>query len=403
MTWLGLDWDQGPFFQMQRLQRYQDIAERLLQSGDAYWCYASKEELDAMREGQRARGEKPRYDGRWRNGGTPPPGVKPVLRFKNPADGDVVWHDLVKGEIRISNHELDDVVLLRSDGVPTYNFGVVVDDIDMEMTHVIRGDDHVNNTPRQINLYRAIGVEPPHFAHVPMILGPDGERLSKRHGAVSVTQYRDEGFLPEALLNYLARLGWSHGDEEVFSQAQLIEWFGLDHISRSPARFDTEKLLWLNQHYLKDISSERLTQLVRPLLVERGFEPDLGPDLSRVVDLLKSRVHLLPELGDAAVYFYTQITPRSEDVAQHLTDAACQILKSVLDAFKDLGDWTPEALSELLKSTAKTHGVKMGQVGIPLRIAVCGEAQTPSIDQVLALIGRDEVIRRLSKTLGNVA
>ena len=267
MRWLGLDWDEGPVYQMQRVERYQEVARQLLRDGHAYWCYASKEELDAMREGQRARGEKPRYDGRWRDStATPPPGVTPVLRFRNPLEGEVVWDDLVKGEIRFANQELDDLVILRGDGVPTYNFGVVVDDADMRITHVIRGDDHVNNTPRQINLYHAIGAALPRFGHLPMILGNDGERLSKRHGAVSVIQYREDGFLPEALLNYLARLGWGHGDAEVFTAAQMVEWFSLDHVSRSPARFDGDKLQWLNQQYLKEADPQVLAGLVRPLL-----------------------------------------------------------------------------------------------------------------------------------------
>src|SRR5688572_2342913 len=259
MAWLGLDYDEGPFFQMKRLARYKEVAEQLLAKGLAYRAYETKEELDAMREAQTARGEKPRYDRRWRESKeAPPSGRTPVLRFKNPISGDVTWTDLVKGDITVSNDELDDLVLLRTDGVPTYNFGVVVDDIDMAMTHVIRGDDHVNNTPRQINLYRALGADLPHFGHVPMILGSDGQRLSKRHGAVNVMQYRDDGFLPDAMVNYLARLGWSHGDEEVFSREQLVEWFDLEHVSRSPARWDPEKLKWMNAEYLKRLDDGAL-------------------------------------------------------------------------------------------------------------------------------------------------
>ena len=283
MQWLGLDWDEGPVRQMDRLDRYRAVAEQLIRDGHAYRCYASKEELDALREQQRARGEKPRYDGRWRpenaKGKTPPAGVTPVVRFRNPDDGDVVWRDLVKGEIRFANAELDDLVLMRADGVPTYNFGVVVDDLDMAITHVIRGDDHVNNTPRQINIYRALGPALPAFAHVPMILGADGERLSKRHGAVSVLQYRDDGYLPEALVNFLARLGWSHGDEEMFSTAQLVEWFDLEHVSRSPAQFNGEKLAWLNQQYLKAAAPERLAELVAPRIAADGGDPARGPSL----------------------------------------------------------------------------------------------------------------------------
>ena len=273
MKWLGLDWDEGPYYQMQRMDRYREVVQQLLDEGKAYYCYASKEELDALREAQRARGEKPRYDGRWRpenaKGRTPPAGVKPVVRFKNPLDGEVTFNDLVKGPITFRNSELDDLVIARADGTPTYNFCVVVDDWDMKITHVIRGDDHVNNTPRQINILRALGAEPPQYAHVPMILGADGERLSKRHGAVSVMQYAEEGYLPEALLNYLARLGWSHGDDEIFSMRQFVEWFDLEHISRSAAQFNPEKLLWLNQQYIKTADPERLAHY----MASHGFAP----------------------------------------------------------------------------------------------------------------------------------
>ncbi|MGH8599606.1 MAG: glutamate--tRNA ligase, partial [Burkholderiales bacterium] len=285
MRWLGLDCDEGPFYQTQRLERYRAGAQRLLDAGDAYYCYATRDELDALRQAQRARGEKPRYDGRWRPenakrlGLTPPSGTQPVIRFRNPDVGEVTFSDLVKGEITVANAELDDLVIMRGDGMPTYNFGVVIDDIDMNVTHVIRGDDHVNNTPRQINIYRALDADLPQFAHVPMILGADGERLSKRHGAVSVMQYHDEGFLPEALLNYLARLGWSHGDDEIFSMGQMVEWFDLDHVSRSPARFDPEKLLWLNQHYLKALDDGRLAELAAPFFAARGYDTAAGPDL----------------------------------------------------------------------------------------------------------------------------
>ncbi|MDE3010831.1 MAG: glutamate--tRNA ligase [Pseudomonadota bacterium] len=403
MAWLGLDWDEGPFYQMQRLDRYREVAEQLLRDGHAYWCYASREELEEMRTAQRERGEKPRYDGRWRDStATPPAGVKPVLRFRNPLDGEVVWDDLVKGEIRFANEELDDLVILRADGVPTYNFGVVVDDLDMNITHVLRGDDHVNNTPRQINLYRAIGGALPRFGHLPMILGPDGERMSKRHGAVSCTQYRDEGFLPEAVMNYLARLGWSHGNEEVFSMQQMVEWFALDHISRSPARFDSEKLLWLNQHYLKVADLDRLAALVLPFLHERDCHPEQGgPDLRQVVDLVRPRVHLIPELADAAIYFYRQIHAHEDHIAQHLTPVTLPVLRELHSRFADCS-WERGALSALFKEVMAAHGVKMGQVGVPLRVAVCGEPQTPAIDAVLELIGRDEVRRRLADTLARL-
>ncbi|MDE2343637.1 MAG: glutamate--tRNA ligase [Betaproteobacteria bacterium] len=396
MSWLGLDYDEGPFYQMKRLDRYREVVEELLRKGHAYYCYASKEELEAMREAQRARGEKPRYDGRWRDSkAVPPAGIKPVIRFKTPLDGEVTFNDLVKGPITVANSELDDLVLMRADGVPTYNFGVVVDDLDMNITHVIRGDDHVNNTPRQINIMRALGAALPEFAHVPMILGSDGERLSKRHGAVSVMQYRDEGYLPEALVNYLARLGWSHGDEELFSREQLVEWFDLAHISRSPARFNPEKLDWLNQQYLKAADDKRLAELVRPLLSERNAEPlPGGPDLVAVVSLLKGRAGLLPEIADAAVYFYRPLHASPELRAQHLTEASRPALRTLAQKLADVS-WDVTSIGALLKAVAAEHGLKMGQVGMPVRVAVCGTTQTPSLDATLQLMGRDTVVARL--------
>ncbi|MDE1941681.1 MAG: glutamate--tRNA ligase [Betaproteobacteria bacterium] len=396
MSWLGLDYDEGPFYQMKRLERYREVVEALLRTGHAYYCYASKEELETLREAQRARGEKPRYDGRWRDSkATPPAGVKPVIRFKTPLDGEVTFNDLVKGPITVANSELDDLVLMRADGVPTYNFGVVVDDLDMNITHVIRGDDHVNNTPRQINIMRALGAALPEFAHVPMILGSDGERLSKRHGAVSVMQYRDEGYLPEALVNYLARLGWSHGDEELFSREQLVEWFDLGHISRSPARFNPEKLDWLNQQYLKTADDERLAELVRPLLAERNAEPAPGsPDLVSVVSLLKGRAGLLPEIADAAVYFYRPLQASPELRAQHLTEASRPALRTLAQKLADVS-WDVASIGALLKTVAAEHGLKMGQVGMPVRVVVCGTTQTPSLDATLQLMGRDTVVARL--------
>ena len=399
MKWLGLDWDEGPVYQMDRLARYKEVADDLIRRGLAYPCYASKDELDAMREAQRAAGLKPRYDGRWRpeNAASkaPPAGVEPVIRFRNPDDGDVVWHDLVKGTISINNSELDDLVILRADGVPTYNFGVVIDDWDMGITQVIRGDDHVNNTPRQINLLRAIGAPVPDYAHVPMILGHDGERLSKRHGAVSVLQYEDDGYLPEALLNYLARLGWSHGDDEVFSLQQMVEWFDLGHISRSPARFDGEKLGWINQQYLKICPAPRLGELLRPRLEQAGLNVDDGPDVARVADLLRERGVTLNELADAAHYFYTAPTPSAELVAQHVTDEARPALQALTNALQ-AADWNAETLGPLIKDTATAHGLKMPKVAMPLRVLVCGTTSTPSIDAVLAVLGRERVLERLA-------
>src|SRR5438105_4500992 len=310
LRWLGIDWDEGPFFQMQRLARYKEVAGQLIASGHAYYDYMSREELDALRQDQLTKNLKPKYDGRWRPERARALGLKapkdkaPVVRFRTPEEGSVAWNDLVKGPIEFPNSELDDLVLLRADGVPTYNFGVVVDDLDMRITHVIRGDDHVNNTPRQIHIFRALGAALPEFGHVPMILGADGERLSKRHGAVSVMQYRDEGYLPEALLNYLARLGWSHGDDELFSTRQFVAWFDLAHVSRSPAQFNPEKLAWLNQQYIKSADDVRLAELAEPLLRARGAQPGSGPPLVRVVALLKDRAATLAQLADEAMLFY---------------------------------------------------------------------------------------------------
>lgn len=399
MKWMGLDWDEGPFYQMQRLDRYKEVAEQLLRDGKAYWCYASKEELEQMREAQRARGEKPRYDGRWRDGKLPKPdGVKPVLRFRNPDEGDVVWDDLVKGPIVINNRELDDLVIMRADGVPTYNFGVVVDDLDMHITHIIRGDDHVNNTPRQINIIQALGADMPHFGHVPMILGADGERLSKRHGAVSVMQYPADGFLPEALLNYLARLGWSHGDEEVFSMAQFVDWFDLKHISRSPAKFNPEKLSWLNQHYIKAADNQHLAEQVKPLLEKAGVSVAPSPKLAEVIALLKERASTLNELADAAHYFYQAPKPEKALLDQHLTSVSRPALQEFREKLRDVS-WQRDALNALVKTTVANHQLKMPQLAMPLRVLLAGQTQTPSIDAVLFLLGRETALARLSHSV----
>jgi glutamyl-tRNA synthetase len=402
MEWLGLDYDEGPFYQMQRLERYREVAGKLIDSGHAYHCYAGKEELDAMREQQRATGMKPRYDGRWRpeiaKGRTPPEGVTPVVRFRNPDDGDVTWDDLVKGTISISNHELDDLVILRGDGVPTYNFGVVVDDWDMNMTHVIRGDDHVNNTPRQINIFNALAAPLPRFGHIPMILGADGERLSKRHGAVSVMQYLEEGYLPEALLNYLARLGWGHGDAEMFTREQFVEWFSLEAVSRSSAKFDPEKLKWLNAQYIKLADDARLAELALPFLKIAGCDPADGSDLRAICALLKDRVSTIEELGDAAVYFYRQLHPAHELRTQHYTADILPAMKALREKLASV-DWTRPSLSAAIKEIITAHSLKMPKLAMPLRVMLTGSAHTPSIDAVLELIGREEVLRRIDSEL----
>jgi glutamyl-tRNA synthetase len=405
MRWLRLDWDEGPFFQMQRLERYREIAERLISEGKAYRCYASKEELDRLREAQRARGEKPRYDGRWRPenvkrlGSAPPPHAKPVVRFRNPDQGEVTFKDLVKGAITVSNTELDDLVLLRADGVPTYNFGVVVDDLDMSITHVIRGDDHVNNTPRQINIFRALGASLPEFAHVPMILGSDGERLSKRHGAVSVMQYADDGYLPEAMLNYLARLGWSHGDEEVFSRAQLLEWFDLEHVSRSAAQFDPDKARWINHQYVKSAAEADLVPLLAPRIEREGGRLAGGPPLASVIALLKDRAETVNGLAEAAMLFYGDVHPRAELLAQHLTEAVRPALIDLRRELECLAEWSAETLNAAVQETLRRHKLKMPALAVPVRVMVFGVTQTPAFAPVLALAGRDRVLRRFDQYL----
>jgi len=399
MAWLGLDWDEGPFFQMQRLSRYREVAERLLREGRAYRCYCTKEELEQMRAAQRARGEKPRYDGRWRDSKeTPPPGVAPVIRFKNPLEGEVTFHDLVKGAITIANAELDDLVLLREDGVPTYNFGVVVDDLDMRITHVIRGDDHVNNTPRQINIFRALGAELPQFAHVPMILGADGERLSKRHGAVSVMQYADEGYLPEALLNYLARLGWSHGDAEIFTKDQLVEWFDLAHVHRAAAHFDPEKLRWLNHQYVKQRSNASLADLMRKLGVKA---PDGdGPDLEAVAGLLKERSETVQAAVSATAMFYGDAEPPAGELEKVLTEQVRPALRDLMSRFSAIDAWNDQSIMDAVNAVLRERKLKLPQVAMPLRLIVFGRTQTPNIGPTLAVAGKKRVTEKLRKHVG---
>jgi len=399
LEWLGIDSNEGPFFQMQRLARYKEVAEQLVAAGHAYYDYMSREDLEVLRKQQLERGEKPRYDGRWRperaKGKKPPANVPPVIRFRTPEEGAVGWNDLVKGPVAFPNAELDDLVLLRADGVPTYNFGVVVDDIDMNITHVIRGDDHVNNTPRQIHIFNALEKTLPFFAHVPMILGADGERLSKRHGAVSVLQYRDEGYLPEALLNYLARLGWSHGNEEIFTKEKFIEWFDLAHVSRSAAQFNPEKLAWMNQQYIKGAPEARLAALVEPALRGRGAQPGAGPPLERVIRLVKERASSIAQLADEAMLFYAVSMESPGVVVDEEARKALRTLKARLVSVP----WERGAISDAIKEVVKSSGLKMPQVAMPLRHIVTGRSQTPSIDAVLELLGRDMVLTRLAQYL----
>jgi glutamyl-tRNA synthetase len=399
MKWLGLDHDEGPFYQMQRMDRYKVVLAEMVAGGHVYPCYMSVEELDALRERQMANKEKPRYDGTWRPepGKVLPPvpeGVKPVLRFKNPQGGSVVWEDKVKGRVEFSNDELDDLVIARPDGTPTYNFCVVVDDIDMAITHVIRGDDHVNNTPRQINIFRALGTEPPVYAHLPTVLNELGEKMSKRNGAKPVTQYREEGYLPDAMVNYLARLGWSHGDDEIFSREQFLQWFNLDHLGSSAGRFDEAKLRWVNAQHLKAMDDAALSQLVSEQLAKRGIAAD--DRLPRICGLFKDRCDTTVALADWASAFYTDVTPPDAERAQHITDATRPVLQTLTQKLADCA-WDKASISAAIKETITAHGIKMPQLAMPVRVLVMGTAQTPSLDAVLELQNQQTVLQRLRK------
>ena len=401
MRWLGLDYDEGPVYQMQRLARYQAVAEQLITSGHAYRCYCTPEELDAMREAQRARGEKTRYDGRWRPapGKALPPvpvGATPVIRFANPPHGNVTWDDLVKGPISISNEEFDDLIIVRPDGVPTYNFAVVVDDWDMRITHVFRGDEHINNTPWQINLFRALGVPLPRFGHHPIILGEDGLKLSKRRGAVSVMAYEEMGYLPEAMCNYLARLGWSHGDDELFTREQMVQWFDGSHLARSPAQWDPVKLAWVNAHHVKQADDARLALLVQEQLARRGIAASDLDLLARACALFKDRCTTTVELADWLQMYFAPVSPSEADLQAHVGDAARPAIRALRDQLTTL-EWTKEAIAAAIKAALAAHGLKMPQLAPALRVLVCGRAQTPSIDAVLALFTRERVLERLSR------
>jgi len=404
LEWLGIDWDEGPYFQTQRMDRYRSCIERLLEEGKAYRCYCSRAEIEAMREAARARGAKPRYDGRCRERrGPPPAGVTPVVRFKNPRDGEVVFEDRVHGEVRIANAELDDLVIARPDGTPTYNFTVVVDDLEMGITDVIRGDDHLNNTPRQLNLLAALGAPAPRYAHVPMILGPDGQRLSKRHGAVSVTQFRDQGYLPEALLNYLARLGWSHGDQEIFSREELVALFEVGDVNRAASVFDLDKLAWLNQHYLKQAPAARLAPLLAVQLEARGVDPATGPDPLAVVEVQRERARTLAEMADKSLYWYRDPDGFDEAAARrHLRAAAREALAGAREALAALERWEPEALAAAVTGCAERLGVGLGKVAQPLRVALTGAAASPGIEHTLWLAGREATLRRIDRALAYI-
>ena len=399
MHWLGLDYDEGPIYQMQRLERYREVIAQMLAAGTAYHCYCTPAELDEMREAQRARGEKTLYDRRWRPapGKVLPPvpeGVPPVVRFCNPPEGDVTWNDLVKGEITINNREIDDLIILRPDGVPTYNFAVVVDDWDMAITHVFRGDEHINNTPWQINIFRALGAPLPQFGHVPVILGDDGQKLSKRRGAVSVTAYEDNGYLPEAMLNYLARLGWSHGDDELFTREQMVSWFDGSHLSKSPAQWDAAKLAWVNAQYIKAKSGDELAPLVAAQLQKRGIVAD--ERLPAICALFKDRCDTTVALAGWAAAFYSDIEVTDADRAQHITDAVKPAIATLVEKLMTVA-WERAEIAVMIKEVLATHALKMPVLAMPVRVLVMGTSQTPSLDSVLEIFSREKVIERLKK------
>ena len=401
MAWLGMEPDEGPFYQMQRMDRYKAVLAQMQAEGLVYPCYMSVEELDALRESQMQAKLKPRYDGTWRPepGKTlpaVPEGVRPVLRFRNPSEGVVAWDDKVKGRIEISNDELDDLVIARPDGTPTYNFCVVVDDIDMAITHVIRGDDHVNNTPRQINIFKALGKEPPVYAHLPTVLNEQGEKMSKRNGAKAVTQYRDEGYLPEAMINYLARLGWSHGDDEIFSREQFLQWFNLDHLGRSAAQFDEAKLRWVNSQHLKAMQDEALAEIIQPLLIARGVPQQELADgrLPRICALFKDRCDTTLALADWAAVFYGDVTPNAEESAKHVTEAIWPAIDALRASLANCA-WDKASIAAAFKQVLAEQGLKMPQLAMPVRVLTMGTAHTPSVDAVLELLGREKIAARL--------
>ncbi|MFL6621144.1 MAG: glutamate--tRNA ligase [Sulfurifustis sp.] len=405
MTWLGLEYDEGPFFQTKRFPRYEEVIAQMLREGSAYHCYCSKERLEQLRNEQMARKEKPRYDQRCRNGvANPPVGVQPVVRFKNPLDGVVIVEDLIRGRIVFQNTELDDLIIARADGSPTYNFTVVVDDMDMKVTHVIRGDDHINNTPRQMNMLEALGVKPPLYAHVPMILGPDGSRLSKRHGAVSVMQYRDDGFLPEALLNYLVRLGWSHGDQEIFTLDEMVRLFEVTDVHTSAASVNPDKLLWLNQHYIKTSDPPHVAHHLSYHFGKLGVDPTKGPELAEVVKVQRERAKTLVEMAQNSVFFYRDPDKYDDKaVAKNLKPELRPALMALREALAQMSEWAPPALHAAVENAAKAHGLEFGKIAQALRVALTGRAVSPPIDVTLHLVGRERSLARIAAVLEHPA
>ncbi|MDF1588691.1 MAG: glutamate--tRNA ligase [Gammaproteobacteria bacterium] len=400
MTWLGLDYDEGPFYQTQRFDRYEEVIAQLLEQGDAYYCYCSKQELEDMREQQRANKEKPRYDGRCRHRTAPIEGVQPVIRFRNPTQGSVIVHDVVKGNVEFKNTELDDLIIARPDGSPTYNLTVVVDDLDMGMTHVIRGDDHLNNSPRQINIFKALGAEPPVFAHVPMILGDDGARLSKRHGAVSVMSYRDQGYLPEALLNYLVRLGWSHGDQEIFTLDEMISHFDIENVNRAASSFNTDKLLWLNQQYIKNSAPDHIAHHLSWHMGQLDIDPTQGPELSKVVALQQERAKTLVEMATNSTYFYQDVTSYDEKAARkNLTIESIDVLQDMSERLAAISEWKAELIHAEIKTCSEVRELGMGKIAQPIRVAITGNTISPPLDLTLELFGSERTISAIRRAI----
>lgn len=404
MAWLDLGHDEGPFYQTERFDRYRELVQQLLDEGKAYHCYCTKEELDERRAEQMANKQKPRYDGRCRDRKEPREGVKPVVRFRNPQDGAVVIEDHVRGKVTYNNSELDDLIIARSDGTPTYNFTVVVDDMDMEITHVIRGDDHLNNTPRQINIFKALGKEPPQFAHLPMILGPDGAKLSKRHGAVSVVEYRKEGFLPEAVRNYLVRLGWAHGDQEIFSTEEMVKLFDIADVNHSASALNPSKLEWLNQHYIMQGDPEVLGEELKWHFDRLGIDVSQGPSLAGVVKANQERAKTFVEMAENSRFFYEDFAEYDDKAARKVLKAdAIEALQAVRDGLADLGDWQAEKIHDVVIATGEKLDLKLGKVAQPIRVAVAGKGVSPPIDITLELLGKEKTLERIDAAIRYIA
>jgi glutamyl-tRNA synthetase len=400
MEWAGLEHDEGPFYQTQRFDRYKEVIADMLASGHAYLCYCTKEELAQLRADQAARGEKPRYDGRWRDRADSRPDVAPVVRFKNPLSGEIVVDDVVHGRVVFQNTELDDLIIARSDGTPTYNFCVVVDDMDMRITHVIRGDDHLNNTPRQMNMLLALGHKPPVYAHLPMILGPDGTKLSKRHGAVSVLQYRDEGFLPEAVLNYLVRLGWSHGDQEFFTIEEMVRSFDIAQVNKSASAFDVDKLTWLNQQHMMRASPGRIVPVLRSQLERLGISAGDEAQLEQIVLVQRERTKTVREMAVNSAFFFRPPAAYDEKaVRKHVTADILPLINVARDELAGLSEWSAVAIHQLISALAAAHQVSLGKLAQPIRLAVCGGTVSPPIDATLAILGKAESLSRLAAAL----